>query len=97
MLIVSMAMKQNFLVFYIFLLGWSETTSSITEATYWPIVPALDDDDECGAISGMNDWQGKLKYSEKTCPSAALSTTNPTGIDLALNPSIVVGSSRLTA
>jgi hypothetical protein len=24
-----------------------------------------------------NDWQGKPKYSEKTCPSAALSTTNP--------------------
>jgi hypothetical protein len=27
----------------------------------------------------QNDvWQGKLKYSEKTCPSAASSTTNPT-------------------
>jgi hypothetical protein len=25
-----------------------------------------------------NDWQGKPKYSEKTCPSAALSTTSPT-------------------
>jgi hypothetical protein len=25
----------------------------------------------------VNDWQGKPKYSEKTCPSAALSTTNP--------------------
>jgi hypothetical protein len=25
-----------------------------------------------------DDWQGKPKYSEKTCPSAALSTTNPT-------------------
>jgi hypothetical protein len=25
-----------------------------------------------------NDWQGKPKYSKKTCPSAALSTTNPT-------------------
>jgi hypothetical protein len=25
-----------------------------------------------------NDWQRKPKYSEKTCPSAALSTTNPT-------------------
>jgi hypothetical protein len=30
--------------------------------------------------------QGKLKYSEKTCPSATLSTTNPTYIDLGLNP-----------
>jgi hypothetical protein len=25
-----------------------------------------------------NDWQGKPKYSEKNCPCAALSTTNPT-------------------
>jgi hypothetical protein len=27
------------------------------------------------------DWQGKRKYSEKTCPSATLSTTNPTWPD----------------
>jgi hypothetical protein len=26
----------------------------------------------------MNEWQGKLKYSKKTCPSAALSITDPT-------------------
>jgi hypothetical protein len=29
---------------------------------------------------------GKLKYSEKTCPSATLSTTNPTSPDLTSNP-----------
>jgi hypothetical protein len=29
-----------------------------------------------------NVWQGKLKYSEKTCISAYLSTTNPTWPDL---------------
>jgi hypothetical protein len=29
----------------------------------------------------MNDWQGKQTYSVKTCPSAALSTTNPTWFD----------------
>jgi hypothetical protein len=34
------------------------------------------DDDDYGAISGMNEWQGKLKYPEETCPSAALSTTD---------------------
>jgi hypothetical protein len=39
-----------------------------------------------GAISGMNNWQGKPKYSEKTCPSAALSTTNPTLLDQGSNP-----------
>jgi hypothetical protein len=40
-------------------------------------VPALGDYDD-GEIGGMMIWQGKAKYSEKTCPSAALSTTDPT-------------------
>jgi hypothetical protein len=37
-------------------------------------------DDDCGEIGGMKikNWQGKPKYSDKTCPSAILSTTNPT-------------------
>jgi hypothetical protein len=33
-----------------------------------------------------NEWQGKPKYSEKTCPCATLSTTNPTWPDTGLNP-----------
>jgi hypothetical protein len=45
-------------------------------APYRPIVPAPGDYDD-GEIGG-NDWQGKPKYSEKTCSSAALSTTSPT-------------------
>jgi hypothetical protein len=32
------------------------------------------------------DWQRKPKYSEKTCPSPTLSTTNPTWLDPVLNP-----------
>jgi hypothetical protein len=32
------------------------------------------------------DWQVKPKYSEKTCPSTTLSTTNPTSLDPVLNP-----------
>jgi hypothetical protein len=39
------------------------------------------DGDEYGAISGMNKWQGKLKYLEKTYPSAALSTIDSTWFD----------------
>jgi hypothetical protein len=34
------------------------------------------DDDEYGAVSGINHWQGKPKYWENTCLSAALSTTD---------------------
>jgi hypothetical protein len=33
-----------------------------------------------------NAWQGKRKFSEKTCSSAALSTTNPTWPDQGSNP-----------
>jgi hypothetical protein len=36
------------------------------------------DDDDCGAVGGMNEWQRKQKYSEKHCPSAALSAIDPT-------------------
>jgi hypothetical protein len=36
--------------------------------------------------SRWNEWQGKSKYSEKTCPSAALSTTDPTWPDQGSNP-----------
>jgi hypothetical protein len=36
-------------------------------------------------IRRNKDWQGKPKYSEKTCPSATLSTTNPTWPDPGFN------------
>jgi hypothetical protein len=37
-------------------------------------------------IRWNEDWKGKPKYSEKTCPSATLSTTNPTWPDPGSNP-----------
>jgi hypothetical protein len=56
-----------------------------TLATNWPIVPAPDDR---RAWSGRwnENWQRKPKYSEKTCPSAILSTTNPRLPDLGSKP-----------
>jgi hypothetical protein len=38
-------------------------------------------DDECGAVGEMRTGRGKPKYSEKTYPSAPLSTKNPTWPD----------------
>jgi hypothetical protein len=35
-------------------------------------------DGDCGEIGGMKIVQGKTQYSDKTCPSATLSITNPT-------------------
>jgi hypothetical protein len=40
---------------------------------YWKI-----DVDYCGAVGGMNECQDKPKYWERICPSAALSSTDPT-------------------
>jgi hypothetical protein len=37
------------------------------------------------------DWQGKPKYSEKTCPSSNLPTTNSTWPDPCLNPGLLRG------
>jgi hypothetical protein len=42
--------------------------------------------DNCEAVSGMNEWQGKPKYLDKTCPIASLSTTDSTLIDPGSNP-----------
>jgi hypothetical protein len=41
-----------------------------------------------------DDWQGTPKYSEKTCLSAALSTTNPTCSSRMRTRANVVGSQR---
>jgi hypothetical protein len=68
-----------------------------TAAMYWPIVP-VPGDCEDGEVGGMKcGWQGKPKYSEKTCPGAILSTTNTTCQTRARTRAAAVGSQRLTA
>jgi hypothetical protein len=51
----------------------------------WPFVPASDGVWWWVWSSQWNVWQGKLEYLKKTCPSDALSTTNPTS-DRGSNP-----------
>jgi hypothetical protein len=48
--------------------------------------PWMVDGDNCGAINGMNKWQGKPKYPEETCPSATLPTADPAWLDPGSNP-----------
>jgi hypothetical protein len=48
-----------------------------TSATNWPTEPASGDCED-SEFGGMRIGRGKPKYSEKICPSATLSTTNPT-------------------
>jgi hypothetical protein len=63
--------------------GWGETESTWYVGHCWPIVPAPDE-----RWWLWSSWwnEGKPKYSEKTCPSATLSTTNTTWPDLGSNP-----------
>jgi hypothetical protein len=69
----------------LFLVGWGWVSWYCGQ--YWPIVPAPDDRWWWLWRNWWNiDWQGKPKYSEKTCPSATLSITNPTWLDPSSNP-----------
>jgi hypothetical protein len=80
------------------------TTSRTVSRTPWtddqlvarPLLTAPGDcDDEVGGTNGF--WQEKPKFSEKTCPDATLSTTNPTCQTRARTRATAVGSQRLTA
>jgi hypothetical protein len=54
---------------------------------FWSIVPARDGRWRWLWSNWWNEnWQGKPKYSEKTCPSVTFSTTNPTWADPGSNP-----------
>jgi hypothetical protein len=68
------------IVFFFFSFsGWGGAESTWYVGHCWPNVPAPDDRWWWLWSSPWNeDWQGKPKYSEKNCPSATLSTTNPT-------------------
>jgi hypothetical protein len=67
------------IISFICLWSWSGTKSTITAAIYWPIAsPLLHRWWDCVAIVGMNEWQGKLEYTEETWPIDAVSTTDPT-------------------
>jgi hypothetical protein len=67
-----------------------------TSATIWPTVPAQDDRWWwLWSLRWNENWQGKPKYSEKTCHSSILSTTNPTWRDLGSNPGCCGGDPKL--
>jgi hypothetical protein len=70
-------------IFRLLLAGWDSWYCG----HYWPIVPVPDDRWWWLWRNWWNgDWQRKPKFSEKTCPSATLSTTNPTWLDPGSNP-----------
>jgi hypothetical protein len=56
-----------------------------SSAANWFILPAPVERWWVGSSRWNENWQGKPKYSQKTCPSATLSTTNPEWSDLGSN------------
>jgi hypothetical protein len=78
--------SQDYWFFFTFLLlvGWDFWYCG----NCWPVIPAPDDRWWwLWRNRWSKDWQGKLKYTGKTYPSATLSTTNATRLDPGLNPS----------
>jgi hypothetical protein len=61
-------------------------TPLATSVTIWHIVPAPDDRWWVWSSRQNENWQRKPKYSQKTCPSATLCTTNPAWPDLGSKP-----------
>jgi hypothetical protein len=61
-------------------------------ATTWPLAPNPDDRRLVWSSRWNDNRQGKPKYSEKTCLSATLSTTNPIWRYLGSNPDRLVGN-----
>jgi hypothetical protein len=74
----ALGFSVSYYYYYYYYYYWGETESTWYCGHYWPIVPAPNDIWWWLWSRGWNeDWQGKPKYSEKTCPSATYSTTNP--------------------
>jgi hypothetical protein len=74
-------------------------TKSLVLRPLWRIVQTLViDEDDFWSNWWNENWQGKPKYSEKTYPSAALSTTKSHTTRPGLEPrTAAVGNQRLTA
>jgi hypothetical protein len=90
---------KEFFIMDTFFSGWGETESSWYVGHCWPIVPAPDDRWWWLWSSWWNeDWQGKPKYSEKTCPSVPLCPPQiPHDLTWDRTRAAAVGSQRLTA
>jgi hypothetical protein len=74
--------------FYLFFFCWGRTKYTSTVAIHSPVVAALDDDSDCGAVGGMNE----------TFTSDTLATTDPSpDFTRARTRASAVRSRRLTA
>jgi hypothetical protein len=66
-------------------------------ATVWPIVPAPDDDDDCGAIGGMRIGRGNRSTRRKPAPVPLCPPQTPHDLTQAGSRAAAVGRRPLTA
>jgi hypothetical protein len=88
--VLSLPSAGSLLNFFFNLYRETSGTPATTGLLYQP---RMIGDGDCWEIGGMKIGRGNRSTRKKTCPSATLSTTNPTWLDPVLNP----GSQRLTA
>jgi hypothetical protein len=86
---INVPSSQTYRFYFFFFLihiveGGVQTGSTRHVGHFWPIVSAPTR--LWWRIWWYEDWQGKPKYSEETCLSATLFTTNPTSPDQSANP-----------
>jgi hypothetical protein len=89
MQVLTKLLHSLLLYFFLFLVSWGGVRLSplgTSAVTNWPILPVPDDRWWVWSSQWNEYRQGKPRYSEETCPSATLSTTNPTWPDLGSNP-----------
>jgi hypothetical protein len=85
----------HFLFYYSW--GWMRMGPLGTPAASGPILPASDIRWWVWSSRWNEDWEGNMKYSEKTYPITALSTINPTLRDVRRNWFVVVEIRPVTA
>jgi hypothetical protein len=73
--------------FFIYLWGWSGTKPTITAALL-AYCTSPGDDNDCGAISGMNEWQGETEVLGDYLPECCfvIRTSHLTSPKIELGP-----------
>jgi hypothetical protein len=75
---------------------WREWVHLVLRPLFWPIVPAPDDDDDCGAISGMRIGRGNWSTQRKPAPVPLCPSQTPHDLTQARTQATTVGRQWLT-
>jgi hypothetical protein len=88
----------NFIIIFFNLCGPGVELSPLILLPFIALVypPGMTDGDDCGAISRVNEWQVKPKFSEKFCHGTALPTADGTWFNRARTQAVAVGNRRQT-